>query len=105
MAQPTYEELLAKIAELEANKRTGRAPSLTLKVGLKGGVSMYGTGRFPITLYPEQWVKVLTYTTGLSVTDLLGCEMLKFISDNRDNGLTFKNGIPELNIPAAAAKA
>jgi hypothetical protein len=32
---------------------------LTLKVGEKGGVSLYGVGRFPLTLYKEQWMKVL----------------------------------------------
>jgi hypothetical protein len=30
-----------------------------LKVSEKGGVSVYGLGRFPVTLYKEQWTKLL----------------------------------------------
>ena len=56
MTEPTYEELKARVAELEKQK-----PSRTLqfKVGDKGGVSVYGLGRFPVTLYYEQWVRLL----------------------------------------------
>ena len=32
---------------------------MSLKVSEKGGVSVYGLGRFPITLYKEQWLKLL----------------------------------------------
>lgn len=39
--------------------RTKGAPMHTLKVSAKGGVSVYGLGRFPITLYKEQWTKLL----------------------------------------------
>ena len=58
MAEPTYEELKARLAELEKQgpKRTG---SLDFKVGEKGGVSVYGLGRFPVTLYYEQWNRLL----------------------------------------------
>jgi hypothetical protein len=47
MAEPTYEELKAKLAELEKQgpRRTG---SLEFRVGEKGGVSVYGLGRFPV---------------------------------------------------------
>ena len=34
---------------------------LTMKVSEKGGVSVYGLGRFPVTLYQEQWAKLLDY--------------------------------------------
>lgn len=45
-------------AENEALKaRTSRGVSL--KVSEKGGVSVYGLGRFPVTLYKEQWLKLL----------------------------------------------
>ncbi len=45
-------------AENEALKRrTNRAVSL--KVSEKGGLSVYGLGRFPVTLYKEQWNKLL----------------------------------------------
>lgn len=55
MAEPTYEELKAKLAALEAEKSSG----LTFKVSEKGAVSVYGLGRFPVTLYAEQWKKLL----------------------------------------------
>lgn len=45
-------------AENEAlKKRTVKGTSL--KVSEKGGVSVYGLGRFPVTLYQEQWTKLL----------------------------------------------
>jgi hypothetical protein len=56
-AQPTVEELMAKIAALEAAaKQPARA--LTLKVSEKGALSIYGLGRFPITLYLSQFDKL-----------------------------------------------
>ena len=45
-------------SENEALKKTS-AKGLTLKVSEKGGVSVYGLGRFPVTLYKEQWAKLL----------------------------------------------
>ncbi len=45
-------------AENESLKRTS-AKGLTLKVSEKGGLSVYGLGRFPVTLYKEQWNKLL----------------------------------------------
>jgi hypothetical protein len=56
MAEPTYEELKARVAELEKQKRGG---GLQFRVSEKGGVSVYGLGRFPVTLYYEQWVRLL----------------------------------------------
>ena len=44
--------------ENEALKK-GVAKGVSLKVSEKGGVSVYGLGRFPITLYKEQWRKIL----------------------------------------------
>jgi hypothetical protein len=57
MAEPTYEELKARMAELE--RKNGRTGNLEFKVSEKGGVSVYGLGRFPVTLYYEQWVRLL----------------------------------------------
>ena len=45
-------------AENEALKK-GAVKGVSLKVSAKGGVSVYGLGRFPITLYQEQWLKLL----------------------------------------------
>ena len=49
------ERLRAENAQL---KRTA-SRDMTLKVSEKGGVSVYGLGRFPVTLYQEQWTKLL----------------------------------------------
>ena len=59
MAEPTQDELLAKIAELEKQVGTKRSGKLEFKVGEKGGISVYGLGRFPVTLYYEQWLRLL----------------------------------------------
>jgi len=64
MAEPTREELMARIAELE--KQAGRPKgSLEFRVGEKGGVSVYGLGRFPVTLYYEQWIRLLDTANNL----------------------------------------
>ena len=59
MSEPTKEELLAKIAELEKKAEGRRKGALEFRVGEKGGVSVYGLGRFPVTLYYEQWIRLL----------------------------------------------
>ena len=48
-------------AENEALKKT-KSNSITFKVGQKGGMSMYGLGRFPVTLYKSQWLILLDAT-------------------------------------------
>lgn len=58
MADPTYEELKARVAELEKQKGRPRG-TLEFRVSEKGGVSVYGLGRFPVTLYYEQWTRLL----------------------------------------------
>jgi hypothetical protein len=58
MAEPTYDELKARLEELE-KKGARRTGELDFKVGEKGGVSVYGLGRFPVTLYYEQWNRLL----------------------------------------------
>ncbi len=58
MAEESVEQLKARIAELEA-QTTRRTGELQLKVSEKGGVSVYGLGRFPVTLYYEQWIRLL----------------------------------------------
>jgi hypothetical protein len=45
-------------AENEALKRTS-SKGLSLRISDKGGVSIYGLGRFPVTLYKEQWLRLL----------------------------------------------
>ena len=65
MPEPSKEELLARIAELEKQVGSKKQGSLEFKVGEKGGVSVYGLGRFPVTLYYEQWVRLLDSADGL----------------------------------------
>jgi len=59
MTEPSYEELKARVAELEKQAGRRQKGTLAFKVGEKGGVSVYGLGRFPVTLYYEQWIRLL----------------------------------------------
>lgn len=63
MASPMSEqEVKTELERLrEENERLKRSATkgITLKVSEKGGVSVYGLGRFPVTLYKEQWAKLL----------------------------------------------
>ena len=59
MSEPSYEELKARLAELEKQSGSRRGGQLDFRVGEKGGVSVYGLGRFPVTLYYEQWIRLL----------------------------------------------
>lgn len=69
------EDLKAELERLKAENehlKSQRGRSAGLKVSEKGGVSVYGLGRFPVTLYKEQWIKLL----GMSD------EIRAFIKDN-----------------------
>jgi hypothetical protein len=54
--QAELERLRAENAALKARPTRG---TVSLKVSEKGGLSVYGLGRFPVTLYKEQWTKLL----------------------------------------------
>jgi len=73
---PSEEELQAEIqrlrAENDALKKPAARGQLSLRVSEKGGLSVYGLGRFPVTLYREQWEKLLG----------LADEIRKFIEEN-----------------------
>jgi len=56
---------------LKARRGSGE---VTLRVSEKGGVSVYGLGRFPVTLYQEQWEKLLRHVD----------QIRDFIAENRD---------------------
>ena len=56
---PKEREELELLRKEKAMREKG---GLTLKVSQKGALSLYGLGRFPVTLYKEQWEKILTYT-------------------------------------------
>lgn len=58
----TEAELKAELERLKAENEALKArgtKAISLKVSEKGGVSVYGLGRFPVTLYQEQWLKLL----------------------------------------------
>jgi hypothetical protein len=60
--QPSNAELMAIIKRLQdenAALRNSSAAKLTLKVSEKGAVCLYGMGKWPVTLYANQWLKVL----------------------------------------------
>jgi hypothetical protein len=64
-SEPTKEELLKRIAELEQQARDKKPGDLEFRVSEKGAISVYGLGRFPVTLYYEQWTRLLARTDEL----------------------------------------
>ena len=78
------EDLKAELKRLKAENealKKRRSNSVSMKVSEKGAVSVYGLGRFPVTLYQEQWNKLL------SMAD----EIKQFIAENKDK-LKVKEG-------------
>ena len=58
----TEAELRAELERVKAENeslKTRGSKGVSMKVSEKGGVSVYGLGRFPVTLYQEQWLKLL----------------------------------------------
>ena len=76
MSEPTYEELKAQLAALQKQSGQKRSGSLDFRVGEKGGVSVYGLGRFPVTLYYEQWIRLLDVSK----------ELREFLEENKSAG-------------------
>lgn len=73
MSEDMKAELDRLRKENETLKSSKPAPgTLSMKVSEKGALSIYGMGRFPVTLYKEQWLKLL------GIAD----EIQKFIKDN-----------------------
>ncbi len=91
MAEETAEQ---KVARLEAENRAlkeqveqRRTGQLRLKISEKGGLSVYGLGRFPVTLYKEQWIRLLEQTE----------EIKEFLKEN-DQQLKVKQSAPVRSI-------
>ena len=62
------EQLKAEIEKLKAENEKLKKPSrgtISMKVSEKGGLSVYGLGRFPVTLYKEQWSKLLAVSNDI----------------------------------------
>ena len=80
------QELLAKIADLEAKtarleaQRKSTEKAMSLKISAKGGVSVYGLGRFPVTLYASQWDRLLEFLPSV----------IAFLADHREELKTDK---------------
>ena len=64
------EELKAELERLRnenAALKKGASTGIRMKVSEKGAVSIYGMGRFPVTLYKEQWLKLLDMADNIRV--------------------------------------
>ena len=59
MSDEDLKNELERLRRENAALKRGAASGITMKVSEKGGLSVYGMGRFPITLYKEQWLKLL----------------------------------------------
>jgi hypothetical protein len=76
-AMTTPSDLQAELERLRAENERLRQVARragVIKVSEKGAVSVYGLGRFPVTLYPEQWERLLA----------MADEIRAFIRDNAD---------------------
>ncbi len=59
MGEDNVQAELERLRAENAALKKGAARGLTLRVSEKGALSVYGMGRFPVTLYKEQWLKLL----------------------------------------------
>lgn len=59
MADEDLKAELERLRKENESLKKGAAKGISMKVSEKGGLSVYGLGRFPITLYQEQWTKLL----------------------------------------------
>jgi hypothetical protein len=74
------EEMKAELERLRAeNERLKKAGSgrLAMKVSEKGAVSIYGMGRFPVTLYKEQWLRLLSMADDIKAFIAANEQLLK----------------------------
>ena len=59
MSEEDLKAELERLKNEDAALKRGAASGIRMKVSEKGAVSIYGMGRFPVTLYKEQWLKLL----------------------------------------------
>ena len=62
MSEDDLRAELARLQEENDRLRNQKGRGMSLKVSEKGALSVYGLGRFPVTLYKEQWQKLLAMT-------------------------------------------
>jgi hypothetical protein len=72
MSEEALKAELERLRNENAALKKGAATGISMKVSEKGAVSIYGMGRFPVTLYKEQWLKLLD----------MNQEIRDFIADN-----------------------
>jgi hypothetical protein len=72
MSEEDLKAELERLRNENASLKRGAATGIRMKVSEKGAVSIYGMGRFPVTLYKEQWLKLLDMSP----------EIRKFITEN-----------------------
>ena len=75
MSEPSYDELKAQLAALQEKVKGRDRRAIDFRVSEKGAVSVYGLGRFPVTLYYEQWTKLLEHVDALR----------EFMEENKPN--------------------
>jgi hypothetical protein len=74
MSNEDMEAELKRLREENEKLKKRNVKGVSIKVSEKGGVSVYGLGRFPVTLYQEQWTKLLD----------MADEIRAFIEENKD---------------------
>jgi hypothetical protein len=58
-SNPATETELDRLRRENEALKSRSEKALSMKIGEKGGLSVYGLGRFPVTLYKEQWIRLL----------------------------------------------
>lgn len=91
-----HNEMQAEIARLKAENdalkaKQAKGGGLGLKIGDKGGVVLTGMGRFPVTLYQEQWMRLLDF----------GDTIRAYIAENDAKGLLARKGDKPRSVPLA----
>ena len=76
----TTEEIIAELKAEKAALKANNTRSLSCKVSTKGAVSVYGLGRFPVTLYKGQWEKLIS-----------GIDVVKSFIIEHDSELSIKS--------------
>ena len=59
MPEEDFKDELERLRKENEALKKGASSSIRMKVSEKGAVSVYGMGRFPVTLYKEQWLRLL----------------------------------------------